>query len=80
MDKALDSVKAETVATTGDTAKVKVSYVAFDKPFTTESDVVRLDGKWYSKQAVDQWKKLQAREAQVAAGGGDHVDDKPTAK
>jgi hypothetical protein len=80
MDKALDSVKAETVSTAADTAKVKVSYVAFDKPFTTESDLVRLDGKWYSKQAVDQWKKLQAREAQIASGGDDDHAAAPAAK
>jgi len=63
MDKALDSVKAETVATTGDSAKVKVSYTAFDQPFTTESDLVKVDNKWVSKQAVEQWAKAKQREA-----------------
>jgi len=65
MDKALDSVKAETVSTTGDSAKVKVAYTAFDQPFTTESDLAKVDGKWYSKQAIDQWKK-QHETAQIA--------------
>ncbi|HEX6832190.1 MAG TPA: hypothetical protein VF132_01545, partial [Rudaea sp.] len=63
MDKALDSIKAETVSTTGDAAKVKVTYVAFDQPFTAESDLVRVENKWYSKQAVEQWKKKQQEEA-----------------
>jgi hypothetical protein len=68
MDKALDSVKAETSATTGDTATVKVSYVAFDQPFTTESELRKVDGKWYSKQAIEQWNKAQQREtAKIAA-------------
>ena len=66
MDKALDSVKTETVSTTGDSAKVKVTYTAFDQPFTTESELTRLDGKWYSKQAIDQWNKAQHETAQVA--------------
>ena len=57
MDKALDSVKVQTVAATGDTAKVKISYTAFDTPFSTESDLVRVDGKWYGKDAIDKWKK-----------------------
>jgi len=57
MDKALDSVKVQTVAATGDTAKVKISYVAFDTPFSTESDLVRVDGKWYGKDAIEKWKK-----------------------
>jgi len=57
MDKALDSVKVQTVATTGDTAKVKISYTAFDTPFSTDSDLVRVDGKWYGKDAIEKWKK-----------------------
>jgi len=57
MDKALDSVKVETVSANGDAAKVKISYVAFDTPFSTESDLVRVDGKWYGKDAIEKWKK-----------------------
>jgi hypothetical protein len=59
MDKALDSVKVQTLAANGDTAKVKISYTAFDTPFSTESDLVRVDGKWYGKDAMDKWKKHQ---------------------
>jgi len=66
MDKALDSVKVETVSTTGDAAKVKVTYTAFDQPFTTESDLVKVDSKWYSKQAIAQWTKAQEREQEMA--------------
>jgi hypothetical protein len=65
MDKALDSVKVETVSANADAAKVKISYVAFDTPFTTESDLVRVDGKWYGKDAIDKWKK----HSQEIAGG-----------
>jgi len=57
MDKALDSVKVQTVSANADTAKVKISYTAFDTPFSTESDLVRVDGKWYGKDAIDKWKK-----------------------
>ena len=57
MDKALDSVKVQTVGATGDTAKVKISYTAFDTPFSTESDLVRVDGRWYGKDAIEKWKK-----------------------
>jgi hypothetical protein len=68
MDKALDSVKAETVSANGDAAKVKITYTAFDQPFSTESDLVKLNGKWYSKQAIDQWTKAQEKDvAKVAA-------------
>ena len=76
MDKALDSVKVDTVSTTGDAAKVKVSYTAFDQPFTTESDLTRIDGKWYSKQAVEQWNKKQHDTAQVAPGTNEAATSK----
>lgn len=64
-DKALDSVKVQTLAANGDTAKVKISYTAFDTPFSTESDLVRVDGKWYGKDAIEKWKK----HGQEIAGG-----------
>lgn len=67
IDQWLDSVKAETVSTTGDTAKVKVTYTAFDQPFTTESELVKVDGKWYGKQAIEKWQKEQAADAAAAA-------------
>jgi hypothetical protein len=67
IDQALDSIKAETVNNAGDTAKVKVTYTAFDQPFTTESDLVRVDGKWYGKQAIEKWQKKLAEENAAAA-------------
>jgi hypothetical protein len=75
MDKALDSVKVETLASTADTAKVKVSYSAFDQPFTTETDLVKLDGKWYGKQAVEQWNKSKHNHetTQVAPATGEQA-------
>jgi len=66
LDQALDSIKAETLSSTADTAKVKVSYTAFDQPFSTESELVKLDGKWYGKQAIEKWQKKLAEES---AGG-----------
>jgi hypothetical protein len=73
MDKALDSIKVETAANTGDVAKVKITYTAFDQPFSTESDLVRVDGKWYGKQAIEQWNKHQQEEAGKAI-----ASDKPS--
>ena len=67
IDRSLDSIKAETVSATGDAAKVKVSYTAFDQPFSSDSDLVKVDGKWYGKQAVEKWQKQQAEAAATAA-------------
>jgi len=77
MDKALDSVKTETISAGADTAKVKVSYTAFDQPFTTESDLVKVDGKWYSKQAVDQWAK--SHQSETAKATAPAANDQPAA-
>jgi hypothetical protein len=67
LDNALDSVKAQTVSTSGDTAKVKVSYVAFGQPFSTENELTRVGNGWYSKQALEEWNKAEQREAADAA-------------
>ncbi|HET8942642.1 MAG TPA: hypothetical protein VFN13_11725 [Rudaea sp.] len=67
MNKALDSVKVTPVSTTGDTAKVTVAYTAFDQPFSTEADLVKVDGKWYGKHAIEQWQKAQQKEISDAA-------------
>ncbi|MDR0780695.1 MAG: hypothetical protein LBF16_08380 [Pseudomonadales bacterium] len=57
IDQWLDSVKTETVSTSGDTAQVKISYTAFDQPFTTADELVKMDGRWYSKQVIEQTQK-----------------------
>lgn len=67
MDKALDSVKVEQVSTAADSATLKVTYTAFDHPFTTEAKMVRVDNKWYGQHAVEAWKKKQQRDAALAA-------------
>ena len=76
MDKALDSVKVETVSSAGDAAKVKVTYTAFDQPFATESDLVKVDGRWYGKQAIEQWKKHQAESAAPAMAAEKPAENK----
>ncbi len=67
VDKALNSIKVQGAPAVGDTAKVLVSYTAFDKPFTTEAEMVKVDGRWYGKHAIEQWKKHQAEAAVAAA-------------
>jgi hypothetical protein len=76
MDKALDTVKVETVSTAGDTAKVKVTYTAFEQPFATESDLVKVDGRWYGKQAIEQWKKHQQESAAPAIASDKPAENK----
>lgn len=49
----LNSLKSEVVAQNGDTAKVKVSYQMFGTPLEFESELVKLEGGWYSKESVE---------------------------
>jgi hypothetical protein len=80
LDKSLDSIKAETVSTTGDAAKVKITYSAFDQPFATESDLVKVDGRWYGKQAIEKWQKEQAEAATAATNPAAPAAPAPTTK
>ncbi len=77
-DKVLDSVKIEPVSKTGDSATVKVTYTAFDEPFTAEAKMVRIDNKWYGEHAVAAWKKEQQRDAALAAAKSKDKQPQPT--
>ena len=67
IDKTLDSVKVEPGAASGDAAKVMVTYTAFDKPFTTEAEMVKVDGRWYGKHAIDQWRQPKPESKSISA-------------
>ncbi len=52
-DKMLDSVKTEKKSETGDTAVVSVSYMLLDAPVTGEVEMVKVDGRWYAKDLLE---------------------------
>jgi hypothetical protein len=64
IDQTLDSVKTELVSNDGDNAVVKVSYTLLGKPVESTSEMIRIDGRWYSKDTID---KIKARNAESAA-------------
>ena len=57
IDDVLGSAKAEVVSESGDSAKVKVTYTMFEAPLSFESEMVKLDGRWYGKDALESLKK-----------------------
>lgn len=59
IDKLLDSVKAETLSNDGTSAKIKVSYMLFTTPLSAETDLVKVDNRWYGKNALEQLRKKQ---------------------
>ena len=64
IDQTLDTVKTEVVSNDGDRAVVKIDYSLLGTPLQTTTEMVRIDGRWYSKDTID---KLREREADSAA-------------
>jgi hypothetical protein len=68
LDQTLDSIKAETLpGGTDASTKVKVSYSLFNTPLSAESDLVKIEGRWYGKDMLEQLKKKEAEAAAPAA-------------
>lgn len=57
VNKILDSVNAKMIAEEGDMATVKVNYTLFDTPLDFETDMVKLDGRWYGKESINNLQK-----------------------
>jgi len=60
LDAIAQSVKTEVISETGDTAKIKVTYSLFDSPQTMESELKKIDGRWYGKDMLEQIDKAAA--------------------
>ena len=61
-------MKTETLAQNGDTARVAVSYTLIDVPVRYEADLVRVDGRWYGKDALE---RLHKQKLGISDGSGD---------
>jgi outer membrane murein-binding lipoprotein Lpp len=71
LDAISDSVKAEVISETGDVAKLKVSYSLFNSPLSFESEMKKVDGKWYGKDMLEQIDKAKADAANANANADD---------
>jgi hypothetical protein len=49
----LDSVKVTTVGIDHDQAHVKIDYTLLGKPLTSDSQLVQVDGRWYSQDLIN---------------------------
>ncbi len=58
MDEMFTSLKAEQISMTGDTALVKTSITFLGQPISSEAQMVRSDGHWYSKDSIEALKKV----------------------
>jgi hypothetical protein len=53
VDDTLNSFKTSTVSVDHDQAHVKIDYTLLGKPLTTDSQLVQIDGRWYSQDLVN---------------------------
>jgi hypothetical protein len=69
VDKSLASVKSSVKSESADTAVVDVTYTLFDQPLSVETEMVKKDDRWYSKDT------LKNIESQRAGASSDDMDD-----
>lgn len=67
LNQTFDSVKTQIVSQEGDNAMVKVDYQIFGQPLSFETAMVKIDGRWYGKDTVEQLEKEMNKPAEVAA-------------
>lgn len=71
IDQTLDSVKTEVVSNDGTNARVRVSYSFLGAPLSTQTDMVKIDGRWYGKDTIDKIAEHKAGDlAAPKAGNG----------
>jgi hypothetical protein len=71
IDAALASAKPKLISQDGDTAKVGLTYNFLGKELSSESELVKVDGRWYGKEAM-------ADIFDSIAGGDDDSDESAT--
>ncbi|HSX59216.1 MAG TPA: hypothetical protein VLF18_03350 [Tahibacter sp.] len=67
IDQTLDSVKAETISSDANAAKVKISYTLLNAPLSAESDLVKVGDRWYGKEMLEGLKKKDTAASEPAA-------------
>jgi hypothetical protein len=53
VDDTLNSVKITTVSQDNNQAHVKIDYTLLGKPLSSESELVQVDGRWYSQDLIN---------------------------
>ena len=77
LDSTFDSVKTSVISETGDTAKVKVDYSLFGQALSTETDMVKIEDRWYGKDTITQIEKELAPAPADAGIPADQTLDAP---
>jgi hypothetical protein len=77
LDEALGSVKATTLSQDGDAARVQVAYTVFGQPLSAETEMVRIDDRWYGKDALAEIERAAnaPADAEMEDHGQEMVED-----
>jgi hypothetical protein len=78
VDQTLDSIKPEVVSNDGKAASVKVGYNLLGTPLSTTTEMVSIDGRWYSKNTIERVKEHQ-QEASAPADATAPAPEPPAA-
>ena len=70
IDDTLDSVKVSTVGIDHGHARVKIDYTLLGKPLSSDSQLVLVDGRWYSQDLIDSERAQHARLTHPTAPAG----------
>ncbi len=70
VDDTLDSAKVSTVENRNGHAHVRIDYTLLGRPLTTESDLVELDGRWYSEDVLQNVREAHERLLATPAPAG----------
>ena len=60
VDEMVSSMTAEQLEMSGDTAKVRTTYTLFGSPVTYDTEMVKMDGRWFSKDSMESLEKMTA--------------------
>lgn len=60
LDQTMASVRAETLSQDGDNANVRVKMQFLGAPLEFDTQMVRIDGRWYGKDSIDQLNQASA--------------------
>jgi len=62
------TTRVELLALEGDRARIRTTVTVFDAPIASEHELVLLEGRWYSREALSTWQAKVERRAAQAQG------------
>lgn len=66
LDKTLDSARVETLSQEGDSANVRVHFEFLGAPLNYDTQLVRIDGRWYGKDTLEKLDEPQSAQDETA--------------